>query len=84
MKLVGKKLGYNMMKTKLELVRELNGGLDLIEAGNYFFMVRFDEGKDKSNVISGVPWMIFEHYLAVRQCSITFTPSKLIIHHSKS
>jgi hypothetical protein len=78
-KLLGKTIGYNMMKTKLETVWKLNGGFDLMEVGNSFFMVKFDEEDDKTKVINEGPWMIFDHYLALRQWSPTFNAATATI-----
>jgi hypothetical protein len=78
-KLLGKSIGYNMMKTRLERVWKLNGGFDLMEVENSFFMVKFDEEEDKNKVINGGPWMIFDHYLAFRQWSPNFNAATATI-----
>jgi hypothetical protein len=74
-KLLGKNLGYNTMKTKLENVWKLFGGIELMDVGNAFYMVKFDAEEDKNKVINGGPWMIYDHYLAVRQWTPTFNAS---------
>ncbi|GAU39341.1 hypothetical protein TSUD_60920 [Trifolium subterraneum] len=63
-KLLGKNLGYNIMKNKLENVWKLMGGIELMDVGTAFYMVKFDEGDDKNKVINGGPWMIYDHYVA--------------------
>jgi len=71
-KLLSKSLGFNIMKTKLETIWALTGGIDLMDVGNSFYMVKFDGEEDKAKVINGGPWMIYDHYLAVCQWSPTF------------
>jgi hypothetical protein len=74
-KLLGKNLGYNIMKTKLENVWKLMGGIELMDVGSAFYMVKFDGEDDKNKVINGGPWMIYDHYLAVRQWTPSFNAS---------
>ncbi|PNX59710.1 hypothetical protein L195_g051557, partial [Trifolium pratense] len=71
-KLLGKNLGYNTMKNKLESVWNLKGGIDLMNVGNAFYMVKFDGVEDKNKVVNGGPWMIYDRYLAVRHWSPSF------------
>ncbi|XP_045797590.1 uncharacterized protein LOC123891736 [Trifolium pratense] len=78
-KLLDKRLGYNMMKTNLEAIWKLKGGFDLMEVGNSFFMVKFAEEEDKNKVINGGPWMIFDRYLAFRQWYPTFNAATATI-----
>jgi len=42
-----------------------------MDVGNSFFMVKFDGEEDKIKVINEGLWMIFDHYLVVRQWSST-------------
>ncbi|XP_057444481.1 uncharacterized protein LOC130736701 [Lotus japonicus] len=70
--LLGKKLGYRLMKSKLSNVWRLKGGFDLLDADNGFYMVKFDMKEDREMVINGGPWMIFDHYLAVSTWSSEF------------
>jgi hypothetical protein len=71
-KLLGKNLGYNTMKTKLENVWKLTGSSELMDVGHAYYMVKFDGEEDKNKVINGGPWMIYDHYLAVCQWSPSF------------
>jgi len=40
---------------------------------NIFFMVKFDQAADKVKVITGGPWLIFDHCLAVTHWTPKFT-----------
>ncbi|XP_057426536.1 uncharacterized protein LOC130719965 [Lotus japonicus] len=63
--LLGKKLGYRTMKSRLSAVWRLTADFDLLDIDNGFFMVKFDLAADRTKVMEGGPWMIFDHYLAV-------------------
>ncbi|GAU41583.1 hypothetical protein TSUD_271920 [Trifolium subterraneum] len=78
-KLLGKKLGYNTMKAKLENVWKLTGGFELMDVGYSYYMVKFDGEEDKNKVINGGPWMIFDHYLAVSLWSPKFNAATATI-----
>lgn len=64
-KLLGKSLGYNTMKERLQKIWKLQGGFDIMDNDNGFYMVKFDQAADKEKVITGGPWLIFDHCLAV-------------------
>lgn len=57
-KLLGKNLGYIMMKQKLELLWKLKGSFELMDVDHGFFMVKFDRAEDRENVIGEGPWMV--------------------------
>ncbi|KAJ7014303.1 hypothetical protein NC653_003802 [Populus alba x Populus x berolinensis] len=59
--------------------RKLNGGFELIDIGNGFFMVKFDLADDRAKIINVGPWMPFDHYFAVHNWS-----SKLYFPQKKS
>jgi len=60
---------------RLKGVWKLNGGFKLMNVDNGFFMVKFDLADDRAKVINGGPWMLFEHYLTVRNWSPEFISS---------
>ncbi|XP_057432320.1 uncharacterized protein LOC130725081 [Lotus japonicus] len=70
--LLGKKLGFRVMKAKLATTWRLSGDFELLDVGNRFFMVKFDMVEDRNKVIGGGSWMIFDHYLAVATWSPEF------------
>ncbi|XP_045791583.1 uncharacterized protein LOC123886297 [Trifolium pratense] len=79
-KILGKNLGYNTMKTKLENVWKLFGGFELMNIGHGYYMVKFDGEKDKNTMINGGLWMIYDRYLAVSQWSPTFNVATTTIN----
>ncbi|KAL5165589.1 hypothetical protein HKD37_18G050696 [Glycine soja] len=66
-----------LMKEKLRNVWKLQRGFDLIDVLHVYFMVRFDVEADKEKVMSGGPWKIFNHYLAVCLC-VLLTPASVV------
>lgn len=64
-KLLGKNVGYFAMKDRLQRVRKAQGGFEILDADNGYYMVKFDLQSDKERVESGGAWMIFDHYLYV-------------------
>jgi len=70
-KLPGKNLGYNTMKERLHKVWKTQGDFEIMDNDNGFYMVKFDQ-VNKEKVITGGPWMIFDHCLAVSHWSPEF------------
>ena len=60
---------------RLKGVWKLNGGFELIDVGNGFFMVKFDLANDRAKIINAGPWMHFDHYLTVHNWSPEFVSS---------
>jgi|UniRef100_B9HY60 hypothetical protein len=65
---------------RLKGVWKLNGGFKLMNVDNGFFMVKFDLADDRAKIINGGPWMLFDHYLAVRNWSPEFVSSIIKIN----
>ncbi|PNX77430.1 hypothetical protein L195_g033397 [Trifolium pratense] len=66
-KLLGKNIGFHLMKERLQKIWRLNAGFDIMNIGNGFFMVKLDSIGDRTRIMDGGPWMIYDHYLTV-QC----------------
>ncbi|XP_045798039.1 uncharacterized protein LOC123892283 [Trifolium pratense] len=66
-KLLGKNIGFHLMKERLQKIWRLNAGFDIMNIGNGFFMVKLDSIDDRTRIMDGGPWMIYDHYLTV-QC----------------
>ena len=64
-KLLGKSIGYKIMKERVTKLWKLQAGFELRDMGHGFFMVKFDIMEDRAKVMQGGPWMIFYHYLVV-------------------
>ncbi|KAK2458256.1 zinc ion binding / nucleic acid binding protein [Trifolium repens] len=71
-KLLGRNLGYNTMKERLQRVWKLQGGFEIMDNDNGFYMVKLDLAADREKIITGGPWLIYDHCLAVSQWSPEF------------
>jgi len=71
-KLLGKTLGHNTMKDRLQKVWKLQGGFEIMDNDNGFYMVKIDQAADKEKIITGGPWLIIDHCLAVSHWSPEF------------
>jgi len=69
MKLLGKNLGYNIMKDSLHKVWKFQGEFKIMDNHNGLYMVKFDQAIDTEKVITGGPWLMFDHCLAVAHWS---------------
>ncbi|XP_061369206.1 uncharacterized protein LOC133312079 [Gastrolobium bilobum] len=65
-KLLGKKLSIIFLRKRLENMWARDGSIFVTDIENDFYLVRFEKKSDMENVLSGGPWIIFDHYLAIR------------------
>ncbi|XP_057419082.1 uncharacterized protein LOC130713325 [Lotus japonicus] len=65
-KLLGKSIGYGALCDKLRTMWKLSGGYEVRDVHHGYFLVKFDNAEDKGRAISGAPWLIYDHYLAVK------------------
>lgn len=75
-KLLGKTLGFLVMREKLRQLWKPKGGMDVLDIGHGYFMVSFDEHADKVKAMGEGPWMIFDHSLSVREWDPDFVSSE--------
>lgn len=73
-KLLGKKIGFAFLKKKIDAIWVNNGHVQLIDLGNEFFLARFSAIEDYEFALTGGPWVVFDHYLTVRQWQEEFNP----------
>ena len=64
-KLLGKSVGYRVMRDRLQSLWKMQAGFDMQDLGNGFYIVKFDMMEDQLKVMDGGPWMLFDHYLTV-------------------
>ncbi|XP_057426278.1 uncharacterized protein LOC130719683 [Lotus japonicus] len=79
-KLLGKHLGYNLMKQKLHALWKPQGAFDILDVDHGFYMVRFVSPEDREKVLQGRPWVIFNHYVAVSTWTPDFVATASAIH----
>ncbi|MCI24608.1 hypothetical protein A2U01_0045793, partial [Trifolium medium] len=71
-KLLGKNVGYNMMKDRLKNLWRLTGGFEIMDVDNGFYMVKCELLADREKIVADGPWMLFDHYLAVARWTPDF------------
>ncbi|RDY00478.1 hypothetical protein CR513_16335, partial [Mucuna pruriens] len=64
-KLLGKNSGFLTMREKLQAIWKLEGGFELMNITNGYFMVSLDVEVDQENIINKRPWMTYDHYLTL-------------------
>ncbi|XP_072060392.1 uncharacterized protein [Arachis hypogaea] len=74
-KLLGRRIGYGVLKKRLDSLWSKEGTINLIDVGNKFFLARFTAKEDYEMVLKEGPWMIFYHYLAVQRWRPDFNPN---------
>ncbi|XP_027351305.1 uncharacterized protein LOC113862417 [Abrus precatorius] len=75
-KLLGRNIGFLMMKEKLRNIWKPQEGFELMDISHGYYMVQFDEDADKEQVLQGGLWMIFDYYLIVRPWTPKFVASE--------
>ena len=66
-KLLGQIIGYMLLYKKIYEMWKPRALMDLVAMDNGFFLARFSSEKDFDLAKYERPWMIFNHYLTVRQ-----------------
>ncbi|XP_057453177.1 uncharacterized protein LOC130745048 [Lotus japonicus] len=65
-KLLGTHIGYTAMCEKLRLLWKPVGGMEVTDVHHGYYMVKFDIEADRDRAATGVPWLIYDHYLSVK------------------
>ncbi|KAI7980202.1 hypothetical protein LOK49_Contig180G00010 [Camellia lanceoleosa] len=76
-KLLGKNIDYKILCTRVRNIWGLQGEFNAIELGNNYFLFKFSENDDYTNVYTGGPWVIMDHYLTMRRWEPNFKLSEL-------
>ncbi|XP_061356291.1 uncharacterized protein LOC133300725 [Gastrolobium bilobum] len=74
-KLLGKKIGVEFMKKKINVLWARKGKINVTDIGNDFFVVQFSEKDDLNFALNGGPWIVLGHYLSLRKWEPTFRPN---------
>lgn len=81
-KLLGKSIGFLTMRDRLKLIWKPTGGMDTVDIGHDFYMVKFDMDVDRETMISVGPWMVFDHYLTMHPWVPDFVSSEVKINRT--
>ncbi|KAG5571805.1 hypothetical protein H5410_061571 [Solanum commersonii] len=81
-KLFGRKISYNYLKTKLtELWRPIEP-LILIDLGCDLFIAKFNKIENANKVLHEGPWFVVGNFLSVRRWEPTFVPQEATDSHT--
>ncbi|XLR56296.1 hypothetical protein S83_006968 [Arachis hypogaea] len=73
-KLLGKKVGYAAMKRRLEAMWSKKGGIEVIDLGEEYYLVKLYASEDFDHALLEGPWKIYDHDLTVRLWEPNFNP----------
>ncbi|KAK2391890.1 zinc ion binding / nucleic acid binding protein [Trifolium repens] len=78
-KLMGRRIGYKAVETRLKQMWVRKGVISIIDLGMEYFLVYFSNEEDYDKVLEEGPWMIYEYYLIVREWCPNFHPKSATI-----
>lgn len=65
-------IGYRALKNRLQLMWAKRGVLNIIDLGQEFYLVTFTNQEDQEIAFLKGPWLIYDHYLTVREWNTNF------------
>jgi hypothetical protein len=74
-KLLGKRIGYKALETRLKQMWVRKGVISIIDLGNDYYLVAFTHEEDQYGALMDGPWFIYDHYLTVKEWSPNFHPA---------
>ncbi|XP_016567269.1 uncharacterized protein At4g02000-like [Capsicum annuum] len=81
-KLVGRKLGYPVLKRELQDLWKLSEELIMIDLGCDFYLIKFTQMQNMLHVLHDGPWFIFNNFLSVQKWEPKFVASQARITHT--
>ncbi|MCH83894.1 hypothetical protein A2U01_0004722 [Trifolium medium] len=74
-KLLGRKIGYKALETRLKQMWVRKGVISIIDLGNDYYLVAFSNSEDQYEALMNGPWFIYDHYLTVKEWCPNFHPA---------
>lgn len=78
-KLLGRKIGYRALENRLNQLWVKNGVIHIIDLGQDYNLVTFSNDEDRDKALANGPWLIYDHYLTLREWSRNFHPESASI-----
>ncbi|XP_058767374.1 uncharacterized protein LOC131641072 [Vicia villosa] len=75
-KLLGRRIGYKALETRLKQMWVRKGIINIIDLSNDYYLVAFTHEEDKNAALADGPWFIYDHYLTVKDWSPDFHPER--------
>lgn len=74
-KTFGRRMGFSFLVEKIRSMWKPSGGMDCIDLGYDYYLVKFKLVDDVDHILKGGPWFIGQHFLAIRQWEPEFKAS---------
>jgi hypothetical protein len=74
-KLLGRRIGYKALETRLQQMWVRKGVINIIDLSNDCYLVAFSHEDDQYSALMDGPWFIYDHYLTVKEWSPNFHPA---------
>ena len=74
-KTFGRRTAFSFLIERVRKMWNLCRGMDCIDLGYDYFLVKFELPEDVDSILSGGPWFIGQHFLAIRQWEPEFKAS---------
>ncbi|CAN1120716.1 hypothetical protein LINPERHAP2_LOCUS372 [Linum perenne] len=71
-KVLEKTFSFQTVKRRLEILWARSGQIQVADAANNFFLVRFSDPDDYQRAAFGGPWKIYDYYFSVARRSSSF------------
>jgi hypothetical protein len=73
-KLLGRRIGYKALETRLKQMWVRKGSINIIDLSNDYYLVAFTNEEDQYAALMDGPWFIYDHYLTVQEWKPNFNP----------
>nr|POF23677.1 uncharacterized protein CFP56_77213 [Quercus suber] len=74
-KTFGRRMAFSFLVERVRKMWNPCGGMDCIDLGYDYFLVKFELAEDMDAILMGGPWFIGQHFLAIRQWEPGFKAS---------
>jgi hypothetical protein len=81
-KLMGRRIGYKALETRLKQIWVRKGVISIIDLGYEYFLVYFTNEEDYTKALEDGPWLIYDHYLITREWTPNFHPNNATIERA--
>jgi hypothetical protein len=73
-KMLGRKIGFKALENRLQQMWARSGVINIVDLGQDYYLVTFTSAADQDTALTEGPWLIYDHYLTVREWSANFHP----------
>lgn len=74
--LLGRRIGFKALENRLNQMWVKKGVMNIVNLGCDFFLVYLTSQEDYEKALSNGPWLIYDHYLIIREWRPNFRPEK--------